>query len=74
MGQGSWYPRVPDPLGVPWEHRTLSPRSPIEQWLGILKHRIKRPYKRWPHNADLQRVDDGPGSLVACHHLRRGSI
>lgn len=29
------------------ERRSFGERNPIEQWLGILKHRIKRFYERW---------------------------
>ncbi len=66
-----WYPMALNRLGVPWEHRTFGPRNPIEQWFGVLKQRIKRFYKRWPHNADLERANEWIRSFVACYHVRR---
>lgn len=71
VDRAGWYRWALDRLGVPWEHRTFGPRNPIEQWFGILKQRIKRFYRRWPHNADLGQVNDWVGSFVACYHVRR---
>ncbi len=61
-----------DRLGVPLEHRTFGPRNPIEQWFRVLKQRIKRFYKRWPHNADLERVNEWVESSVSCYRAKRG--
>lgn len=66
-----WYPLAFRRLGVPWEHRTFGPRNPIEGWFGVLKQRIKRFYKRWPHNADLTKADEWVRSFVALYHVRR---
>jgi len=48
---GPWYPWALQRMGLTWEHKTFGPRNPIEQWYHIFKQRIKRFYKRWPHNA-----------------------
>lgn len=50
VDKGPWYKPALERLGIPWEHETFGPRNPIEQWFGILKHRVKRFYVRWPHN------------------------
>lgn len=67
-----WYRWVLNRLGVPWEHRTFGPRNPIEQWFGILKQRIKRFYKRWPHNANIQQVNNWIESFTSCYHIKKG--
>lgn len=41
VDRARWYKWALNRLGVPREHRTFGPRNPIEQWFGILKHRIK---------------------------------
>ena len=69
---GPWYRYALDRLGIPWEHVTFGPRNPIEQWFHVLKQRIKRFYRRWPHNADLVQVNEWIHSFVACYHLKRG--
>ena len=66
-----WYKWALDRLGIPWEHRRFGKRNPIEQWFGILKQRIKRFYRRWPHNADIERVNEWVRSFVSCYHIRR---
>ena len=71
VDKGPWYKWTLDRLGVRWEHRTFGPRNPIEQWFGILKHRIKRFCKRWPHNADIQHVNDWVRSFTCCYHLKK---
>jgi len=71
VDRAPWYRWALERLGVPWEHRTFGPRNPVEQWFGILKQRIKRFYTRWPHNADIKRVNDWLRSFVSCYHLKR---
>ncbi|MEW5760553.1 MAG: DDE-type integrase/transposase/recombinase [Candidatus Thermoplasmatota archaeon] len=52
---GPWYRWSLARLGLNWEHQTFGPRNPIEQWLGIFKHRVKRFWRRFPANAsDVQ--------------------
>lgn len=67
-----WKPYALDRLGILSERRTFGPGIPIEQWFSILKQRIQRFTKRWPHNADPEKVNDWLRSFVACHHLRTG--
>ncbi len=50
---GPWYPWTFQRLGLPWQHITFGKRNAIEQWFSILKHRIKRFYRRWPHNSSI---------------------
>ena len=69
---GPWYRYALERLGVPWEHRTFGPRNPIEQWFHVLKHRVKRFYRRWPHNADMAQVNVWISAYVACYHLKNG--
>jgi putative transposase len=72
VDKAGWYKWALNRLGLPWEHSTFGPRNPIEQWFGILKQRIKRFYKRWPHNVDIDRVNEWIQSYVTCYHLKRG--
>ncbi len=50
---GPWYPWALQRLGLPWQHITFGKRNPIEQWFSILKHRIKRFYRRWSLNSSI---------------------
>ena len=70
VDRAGWYRWALNRLGVPWEHRSFGPRNPIEQWFGILKQRIKRFYRRWPHNADIERVNGWISSFVSCYHIK----
>jgi len=70
VDRAGWYRWALNRLGVPWEHRSFGPRNPIEQWFGILKQRIKRFYRRWPHNADIERVNGWIRSFVSCYHIK----
>jgi putative transposase len=71
VDRARWYKWALNRLGVPWEHKTFGPRNPIEQWFGILKHRIKRFYKRWPHNANIEHVNDWVKSFTCCYHIKK---
>ncbi len=72
VDRAPWYRWALNRLGVPWEHRTFGPRNPIEQWFGILKQRIKRFYKRWPHNASIEQVNKWIRSFTSCYHIKKG--
>ena len=75
VDRGLWYRWVLNRLEMPWEHRTFGPRNPIEQWFRILKHRLRRFYRRWPHNDSIEDVDKWIKSFVCCYNLRRtGSL
>jgi putative transposase len=71
VDRAGWYKWALNRLGVPWEHKTFGPRNPIEQWFGILKHRIKRFYKRWPYNASIAHVNDWMKSFTCCYHIKK---
>ncbi|MHA1857866.1 MAG: IS6 family transposase, partial [Candidatus Thorarchaeota archaeon] len=68
---GPWYRWALDSLGLPWEHVTFGERNPVEQWFGILKQRIKRFYRRWPHNATIAQAQLWIESFVALYHIKR---
>jgi putative transposase len=68
---GPWYRWALNRLGLEWEHRTFGPRSTIEQWFFIFKHRIVGFYKRWPHNASYDTILSWCLSFVALYNLRR---
>jgi len=68
---GPWYPWALNRLGVTWKRKTFGPRNPVEQWFGILKQRIKRFYNRWPHNANIDRINEWITSFVNCYNLRK---
>ena len=72
VDKGPWYRYALTRLGLPWEHSTFGPRNPIEQWFGILKQRIKRFYKRWPHNANLAQVNEWVQAYVALYNIKWG--
>lgn len=67
---GPWYPYALMRLGVEWEHITFGLRNPIEQWFGILKHRINLFYNRWPHNASLQDAQSWIEAFVSLYHIK----
>jgi putative transposase len=71
---GPWYRWPLERLGMPWEHRTHGPRNRIEQWNGILKQRVKRFYRRWPWNADLEQTNAWLGSYLSCYHLKMEAL
>ncbi len=54
VDDGPWYKPALKRLGVDWGHVTFGLRNPIEQWFGILKHRINLFYNRWLHNASVE--------------------
>ena len=68
---GPWYKPALKRLGVYWEHVTFGLRNPIEQWFGILKHRINLFYNRWPHNASIESAQAWINAFVSMYHLRR---
>jgi transposase-like protein len=68
---GPWYKPALKRLGVDWEHVTFGLRNPIEQWFGILKHRINLFYNRWPHNASVESAQAWINAFVSMYHLRR---
>ena len=67
---GPWYPTALNRLGVEWEHVTFGLRNPVEQWFGILKHRINLFYNRWPYNASIQGAQSWIEAFVALYHIR----
>jgi putative transposase len=67
---GPWYPPALTRLGVEWEHITFGLRNPVEQWFGILKHRINLFYNRWPHNASLHDAQSWIEAFVALYHVK----
>ena len=71
VDRAPWYPWALNSLGIPWEHRTFGERNPVEQWFGILKHRIKRFYRRWPQNAGLSSAELWVQCFVSCYHIKR---
>jgi len=68
---GPWYKPALQRLGVEWEHITFGLRNPVEQWFGILKHRINLFYNRWPHNASIEIAQSWVDAFVSIYHLRR---
>ena len=67
---GPWYKPALERLNVEWEHITFGLRNPIEQWFGILKHRINLFYNRWPHNATIKTAQRWLNCFVSMYHLR----
>ncbi len=68
---GPWYKPALKRLGIDWEHVTFGLRNPIEQWFGVLKHRINLFYNRWPHNASIKSAQSWINAFVSMYHLRR---
>ena len=64
---GPWYRWALDRLGLEWEHVTSGERNAVEQWFGILRQRVKRFYKRWPHNATIVQAQWWIESFVALY-------
>jgi len=68
---GPWYPGALTRVGVPWERVTFGKRNVVEQWFSVFKQRIKRFYRRWPHNARIETAVSWCEACVALHNLRR---
>ncbi len=68
---GPWCKPALQRLGVEWEHITFGLRNPIEQWFFLLKHRIKRFYRNWPHNTKLKTVQQWLNCFVSMYHFTR---
>ena len=68
---GPWYKPALERLCVEWEHITFGLRNPVEQWFGILKHRINLFYNRWPHNASMKNAQSWIDAFVSIYQLRR---
>lgn len=69
---GPWYKPALNRLRVDWEHITFGLRNQIEQWFGILKHRIQLFYNRWPKNATIDKAQDWLNSFVSLYHIKEG--
>ena len=67
---GAWYPRALTRLGVPWERVTFRKRNVVEQWFSVFKQRIKRFYRRWPHNARVETAVSWSEAYVVLYNLR----
>ncbi len=68
---GPWYKPALNRLDVEWEHITFGLRNPVEQWFGIFKHRIKRFYRNWPHNATVDSTQQWIDCFVSMYHFMR---
>jgi len=69
---GPWYKPALNRLHSNWEHVTFGLRNPIEQWFGILKHRIQLFYKRWPYNASIDTAQEWMNTFVSLYHIKEG--
>ena len=69
---GPWYKPALNRLHANWEHVTFGLRNPIEQWFGILKHRIQLFYKRWPYNASIDTAQEWLNTFVTIYHIKEG--
>ena len=67
---GPWYPRALTRLDVPWERVTFGKRNVVEQWFSVFKQRIKRFYRRWPHNARVETAVSWSEAYVVLYNLR----
>ena len=71
VDKGPWYIPALQRLGLDYEHVTFGLRNPIEQWFGLLKHRIKRFNRNWPNNADINIVQEWIDAFVSLYHVTR---
>ena len=67
----AWYPGALHRLGVPWERVTFGKRNAVEQWFSVFKQRVKRFYRRWPHNARGETIASWCETYVALYNLER---
>ena len=58
-------------MGVPWERVTFRKRNAVEQWFPVFKQRVKRFYRRWPHNARAETAVSWCEAFVAVYNVRR---
>jgi len=66
-----WYKPALKRLELEWEHVRFGLHNPIEEWFGILKHRIKLFYRRWPYNATVKKAQQWINSFISLYHLRK---
>ena len=50
---------------------TFGKRNAVEQWFSVFKQRVKRFYRRWPHNARVETIESWCETYVALYNLRR---
>ena len=71
---GPWYPKALHRLGVPWvgtdDVREAEYGGAME-WFSIFKQRLKRFYRRWPHNARVETAVSWCEAFVALYNLER---
>jgi len=51
IDRGPWYPWALQRYGLKWRHETFGERNPREQWFGIVMHRTKRFWNKFPHSS-----------------------
>jgi transposase-like protein len=68
---GPWYFWALSRMGVPWERVTFGKRNAVEQWFSVFKQRVKRFYRRWPHNARVETAVSWCEAYVALYNLGR---
>jgi len=71
VDDGPWYKPALERSNVEWKHVTFGLRNPIEQWFFLLKHRIKRFYRNWPHNATVDSTQQWIDCFVSMYHFTR---
>ena len=57
--------------GRGWERVTFGRRNAVEQWFSIFKQRVKRFYRRWPHNVRAETALSWCEAFVAVYNLKR---
>jgi transposase-like protein len=68
---GPWYAWALTRMGLEWERVTFGERNAVEQWFSVFKQRVKRFYRRWPHNARVETAASWCEAFVAVYNLRR---
>ena len=68
---GPWHSWALSRMGVPWDWVTFGKRNAVEQWFSVFKQRVKRFYRRWPHNARVETAVSWCEEYVALYNLGR---
>jgi len=71
---GLWYSWALSRMGVPWMGAgdvRKAERGRAVEWFSIFKQRVKRFYRRWPHNARVETAISWCEAFVALYNMWR---
>jgi len=67
--KGPWYVNAVKELGIEWVHETFGKRNVVERWFFLIKHSLRKFYKRFPWNAKYETVWRWLASFITLYTL-----